>query len=531
MPGGLSMGVCAIAVAAGGLTASTEAPLAAPLSWPAAQPYVPPLWSVAPFVLLLLVIAIMPLVHRYKRFWGRNRNKLLVVLVMSALTLLYYYFLHPAPPASAAAGEPGSQFRLIGHVLSSAILEAYIPFIILLLALYTISGGIRLEGDLAAHPLTNTAFLAVGGILASFIGTTGAAMLLIRPLLDTNSQRRHVRHTVIFFIFVVCNIGGCLLPIGDPPLFLGYLKGVPFLWTLRLAIPWAFCTVVLLAIYYIWDSAMFRREKPEDIRIDEATRRPLSLKGKRNLLYLLGVVLAVGLLIPGKPLPFLPSVLVPEYLREAVMLALVGLSMLTTPRVVRQANQFTFSAIAEVAALFLGIFVTMQAPIEILQAMGPSLGLSKPWQFFWVTGGLSSFLDNAPTYVVFFETANSLTHAPGQGILQLLSGHFIRTDLLVAVSLGSVFMGANTYIGNGPNFMVKTVAEERGIRMPSFFGYMLYSIGVLIPLFLLVTILYFVMALGPALLGVAALLPIALVCRWFWTRRKLGVPVAPPADS
>jgi len=457
---------------------------------------VPPLWSIAPFVLLLLMIAIMPMVRRCRGFWGRNRNKLFVALAMSVLTLLYYYFVHPSLPEGGAAGESGSRLGLIRHVLSGAILEAYIPFIILLLALYTISGGIRLEGDLAAHPLTNTTFLAVGGVLASFIGTTGAAMLLIRPLLETNSERRHVRHTVIFFIFVVCNIGGCLLPIGDPPLFLGYLKGVPFLWTLRLAIPWAFCTAVLLAIYYVWDVVMYRREKPEDIRFDEATRRPLRLTGKRNLLYLLGVILAVGLLIPGKPLMFLRSFVVPEFLREAVMLALAGLSMLTTPREVRQANQFTFAAIGEVAALFLGIFITMQAPIEILQGKGPSLGLSKPWQFFWASGGLSSFLDNAPTYVVFFETANSLTHAPGEGILQLLSGHYIRTDLLVAVSLGAVFMGANTYIGNGPNFMVKTIAEERGIRMPSFFGYMLYSIGILIPLFLLVTILFFVMKLG-----------------------------------
>jgi len=524
---------------AAGVTGSAMASQAASANWrivaasmsgPAAQVYVPPLWSIAPFVLLLLVIAIMPLIRRCERFWGRNRNKLLVALAMSLLTLLYYCFVHPSPLEGAAAAAPSPRLGLIGHVLSGAILEAYIPFIVLLLALYTISGGIRLEGDLAAHPTTNTAFLAIGGVLASFIGTTGAAMLLIRPLLETNSERRHVRHTVIFFIFVVCNIGGCLLPIGDPPLFLGYLKGVPFLWTLRLAIPWAFCTAVLLAIYYVWDTVMYRRERPEDIEMDEASRRPLIIRGKRNLLYLLGVVLAVALLIPGEPLLFLRSFVAPEYLREVVMLALVGLSLLTTPREVRQANQFTFAAIAEVAALFLGIFVTMQAPIEILQARGPSLGLSKPWQFFWASGGLSSFLDNAPTYVVFFETANSLTHAPGEGILQLLSGHYIRTDLLVAVSLGSVFMGANTYIGNGPNFMVKTVAEERGVKMPSFFGYMLYSIGILIPLFLLVTILYFVMELGPVLLGLAALLPIVLVCRWFWARSKSEIPVAGPDD-
>lgn len=460
-----------------------------------AQAYIPPLWSIVPFVLLLLVIAIIPLIHRCQRFWERNRNKLLVALAMSVLTLLYYYFLHPPMPKELAPGALLSRLGLIGHVLSSAVLEAYVPFIILLLALYTISGGIRLEGDLAAHPRTNTAFLAVGAVLASFIGTTGAAMLLIRPLLNTNAERRHVRHTVVFFIFLVCNIGGCLLPVGDPPLFLGYLKGVPFLWTMRLAIPWAFCTGILLATYYVWDSVAYRRERPEDIRVDEALQRPLRVKGKRNLLYLLGVVLAVGLLIPGTAFVFLRSFVVPEHLREAVMLALAGLSMLTTPREVRRANQFTFSAIGEVAALFLGIFITMQAPIEILHARGPSLGLTAPWQFFWASGGLSSFLDNAPTYLVFFETANSLTDGPGNGILNLLSGQYIRTDLLAAVSLGAVFMGANTYIGNGPNFMVKTIAEERGVRMPSFFGYMLYSIGILIPLFLLVTLVFFVMKL------------------------------------
>jgi Na+/H+ antiporter NhaD/arsenite permease-like protein len=215
------------------------------------------------------------------------------------------------------------------------------------------------------------------------------------------------------------------------------------------------------------------------------------LKGKRNFIYLLGVVLAAGLLIPGKSFALVPSFVVPAHLREAVLLALAALSLATTPRDIRRANQFTFSAMAEVAALFLGIFITMQAPLELLYAKGPSLGLTHPWQFFWAAGGLSSFLDNAPTYLVFFQIADSLTHASGPGILQLLGGNFIRTDLLAALSLGAVFMGANTYIGNGPNFMVKTIAEQRGIRMPSFFGYMLYSVAILIPLFLLVTVIFF----------------------------------------
>jgi Na+/H+ antiporter NhaD/arsenite permease-like protein len=469
------------------------------LSGPASEPYCPPLWTVAPFAALLLAIAIVPLVPRCRHFWQRNRNKLAVAVALSLLTLCYYYFLCPLAEAASGGGTtgaegvgaaPASHLGAVARVLSSAVLEEYVPFIVLLLSLYTISGGILLDGDLPAHPRTNTAFLAAGGLLASLVGTTGAAMLLIRPLLHTNRQRRRVRHTVVFFIFVVCNVGGCLLPIGDPPLFLGYLKGVPFLWTLRLAAPWAFCMGILLAVYYVWDAILYRRERPEDIRLDEKDRRPLRLMGRGNFLLLLGVVAAVWLLVPGRALPLLPSVIVPQYLREAVMLALAGLSMVTTSRHIRSANRFTFAAIGEVAALFLGIFITMQAPIEILRAMGPSLGLSEPWQFFWAGGGLSSFLDNAPTYAVFFETADSLTRAAGPGVLQLAHGQFIRMDLLAALSLGAVFMGANTYIGNGPNFMVKAVAEERGVKMPGFFGYILYSLAVLIPLFLLVTLIF-----------------------------------------
>jgi len=463
----------------------------------AASAYVPPLWSAAPFVLLLLVIAIVPLVRRCARFWHHNRNKLLVALVLSVPVLLYYFAAHP----SMAVGEGGQLVELaaglpvLKHVLSAAVLEEFVPFIILLFCLYTISGGIQVRGDLAAHPATNTGFLAAGAVLASIIGTTGAAMLLIRPLLETNKERKHVRHTVVFFIFIVCNIGGCLLPTGDPPLFLGYLMGVPFLWTLGLAAEWVIACGILLVVYYLWDTAAYRREAPEDIALDEATAEPLGVRGKINLLYLVGVVLAVALLVPGEPFVLYRGFVVPPCLREAVMLALAGISLLTTPRGLREANQFSFSAIAEVAALFIGIFITMQAPIEMLRVRGPTLGMTEPWQFFWAAGGLSSFLDNAPTYAVFFETANSLTGGPGASIMELGGGRFIRLDLLAAVSLGAVFMGANTYIGNGPNFMVKAIAEDRGIKMPSFFGYMLYSMGILIPIFLVLTVVFFVLKL------------------------------------
>jgi Na+/H+ antiporter NhaD/arsenite permease-like protein len=250
---------------------------------------------------------------------------------------------------------------------------------------------------------------------------------------------------------------------------------------------------VLLAVYYVWDRIAWQSEQPSDIVQDEAAVERLGVDGKINFVYLAGVVLAAGLVVPGKPLAgsFNGGLVVPEFLREGLMLALAGLSLLTTPRGLRKAAGFDFGAILEVAALFIGIFLTMQAPIEILNIRGASLGLHQPWQFFWATGGLSSFLDNAPTYVVFFETANSMTHAAGPGVVELLSGHFIREDLLIAVSLGAVFMGANTYIGNGPNFMVKAIAEGRGVRMPGFFAYMVYSVAILIPLFVLVTLVFF----------------------------------------
>jgi Na+/H+ antiporter NhaD/arsenite permease-like protein len=441
----------------------------------AAAPVPRPLFTVLPFIGMLLSIAILPLLPRTHHWWEQNRNKLVVALAFAGVTLLYYL---------RVDGFAGAV-----EVLDHALLREYLPFIILLFSLYVISGGISLQGDLPAHPATNTAFLGVGALIASLVGTTGASMLLIRPLLQTNSERKHVAHTVIFFIFLVSNIGGCLLPIGDPPLFLGYLKGVPFTWTLGLWKEWAFCSGLLLALYFCWDTRAYRTETGRDIVRDEAVRVPLALRGKINLLWLAGVVICVALVDPHKALPGL-GVRPPQLAREVLMLALVGLSLVTTPAGVRAANRFNYVAILEVAALFIGIFIAMQPPIEILNAQGAALGLTQPWQFFWATGMLSSFLDNAPTYVVFFETANAMTHAPGPGVIQLLSQHFIRADLLVAISLGAVFMGANTYIGNGPNFMVKSIAEQSGVRMPSFFGYMLYSGLILIPVFLLVTVLF-----------------------------------------
>ena len=453
----------------------------------AAAPEAPSLLWVLPFVMILLSIAILPLIKKTEHWWEHNKNKLFISAMLALITLAYYGFrsvgFHHAHPG----------FETVKLILDHAVLEDYIPFIVLLFSLYTISGGINLKGDLPAHPITNTIFLAIGAVLASFIGTTGAAMLLIRPLLQVNSERKHVKHTVIFFIFLVANIGGSLLPIGDPPLFLGYLRGVPFLWTFSLIQEWALCVVILLGIYYVWDSIAYRKEEKRDIIIDELYREKLTLSGTHNFIFLLGVVFAVALLVPGQKFPGTNWTLPNIYLREIVQLLLAFTAYKTTSAAIRKANSFNFIAIGEVAALFIGIFITMQVPIEILRIKASSLGLNQPIHFFWFTGILSSFLDNAPTYVVYFETAGSLT-AHGMPLMENLATATgsIAIPLLTAISCGAVFMGANTYIGNGPNFMVKSIAEQSGIKMPSFFGYMLYSGAILIPLFVVITFIFFI---------------------------------------
>jgi Na+/H+ antiporter NhaD/arsenite permease-like protein len=381
----------------------------------------------------------------------------------------------------------------VGHMLEHAVAADYVPFIVLLFSLYTICGGIRMSGNILGTPAVNTTILTVGALLASFVGTTGASMLLIRPLLDFNSGRRHVVHTVVFFIFLVSNIGGSLLPIGDPPLFLGYLKGVPFLWTFQLWKEWLFCVGILLVVYHVWDRIAFAREARHRNWTDDQEASALHFRGLHNLLFLALVVAVVGAvdggLHPERPLPF-TAVPAPPYTREALLLLITAAAWFSTKPDIRVQNRFTFTAIVEVACLFIGIFVTMQPAIEWLKHHGGELGVRTPAQFFWATGSLSSFLDNAPTYLVFFETANTMTQAAGPGVIRLLTGEFIREDQLVAISCGAVFMGANTYIGNGPNFMVKTIAEEHRVPMPGFFGYMLYAAGILIPLFIAVTLLF-----------------------------------------
>jgi len=433
-----------------------------------------------PFLGILAAIAILPLVPRTHHWWESNANRLRVSLFCAGLTLLYVLWAYG--------------LKYIGVTLEHAILDEYIPFIMLLLSLYVISGGISLTGDLKATPFTNTMFLLVGAGIASFIGTTGASMLLIRPLLQTNSERKHVQHTVIFFMFLVSNIGGCLLPVGDPPLFLGYLKGVPFFWTLILWKEWAVCCVILLIVYFVWDTIQYKRETVADLRHDLKDRKPLRLRGSINFLWMTGAVLAVATVSTQRPLPGTTWVPFP-YLREIILLGFIALSLWTTPHGLRKENEFNYAAILEVAALFLGIFVAMQVPLKVLAAIGTDLvagGIDQPWHYFWLTGGLSSFLDNAPTYAVFFELGVVLpTPSDGSPSVTLANGKDLPEMMLIAISLGAVFMGAMTYIGNGPNFMVKSIAEQSGIPMPSFFGYMFkYSLPILVPVFVLITVLF-----------------------------------------
>ena len=405
-----------------------------------------PLWAVLPFAGMLLAIAVLPLLTPH--WWELNRNKL-IVSAMLGLPVFFVYAMRE-PAALVHAGQE------------------YVSFIVLLASLYVISGGIVLTGDLEATPLNNTVFLAVGACLASVIGTTGASMLLIRPLLRTNRERTRVRHTVIAFIFLVSNIGGLLTPLGDPPLFLGYLRGVPFTWTFRLWVPWLATVATVLAVYFVWDSIHHAREPESALRRDRGHIQPLSVRGTGNAFALVAVVLAVAFL--GQPW------------RELIMAGAAAIAFRLTPPALRRANQFTPYPIIEVAVLFMGIFLTMIPALELLRVRGGELGVREPWQFFLMSGLLSSVLDNAPTYLTFF------TLAQGLGLPDEVAG--ISHAVLTGLSIGTVFMGANTYIGNAPNFMVKAIAEEAKIPMPSFFTYVLYSAGILGPIYLALGLWY-----------------------------------------
>ena len=417
-----------------------------------------PLGSVVPFAGLLLSIALLPLFA--PSLWARHYANVCL-----------------------AFGVPVAGFFLLRapRELLHAVLE-YASFIILLASLFTISGGILLRGTLRGSAGVNGAILAVGAVLANVFGTTGASMLLIRPLLRANAHRRRKAHVVVFFIFVVANIGGALTPIGDPPLFLGYLRGVPFFWTLRaMGLLWAVACALVIGVFYLVDRRALALERiagaddgtvpgaaPDTVAAAGEARVPLSIEGKINLPLLMVVIGAVFL-----PTPW----------REMAMAAAAVVSAWKTPAKVREENEFTWHPIGEVAILFAGIFATMIPALLILKARGAELGVVSPAHFFWATGALSSFLDNAPTYLTFFSLAQ------GVGGTQTVAG--VSAPLLQAISAGAVFMGANSYIGNAPNFMVKAIAEEAGVRMPSFFGYMAWSCGILLPIFALLTLLFF----------------------------------------
>jgi Na+/H+ antiporter NhaD/arsenite permease-like protein len=433
-----------------------------------------PLW-IFPFASLLLCIAVLPLAAHH--WWESNRNRALVsgffALIFATYMLLSF-------------GHAGWESLL------HALLHEYLPFIVLLTALFVISGGIYIKGSLAGTPLSNSMFLVIGAVLASLIGTTGASMVLIRPLLRANQARERKVHLVVFFIFVVSNCGGLLTPLGDPPLFLGFLKGVPFSWTFQLWKEWLLVNGLLIIIGNLIDQYIFAREEKErkGSQLEQVLEHePLGIVGWHNFIFLAGIVLV----ILGKGQGWGGEW--PLGVQEALMTALTLAAYFTTKKDIRAANSFTFAPIIEVAVLFFGIFITMIAPLTVLNVHGKELGLNEPWQFFWATGLLSSFLDNAPTYLTFAATAAGSmgVSVESQKYLAefLAKGGAQATEILIAISCGAVFMGANTYIGNGPNFMVKAIAEENKVKMPSFFGYMAWSGAVLLPVLLLVTLVFF----------------------------------------
>ncbi|QQS11470.1 MAG: sodium:proton antiporter [Rhodospirillales bacterium] len=435
------------------------------------------LW-VVPFVGILLSIAIMPLAA--PGFWHHHFGK-----VSAAWAALFIV------PFAAFAGIGVASYELL-HTLA---LE-YVPFIILLLALFTVAGGIRITGNLHGSPSLNTALLAIGTVLAGWIGTTGASMLLIRPVIRANDDRRHKTHVFVFFIFLVSNVGGALTPLGDPPLFLGFLKGVDFFWpTTHLFAEMLFCAIVLLGGFYALDRYWYSKEGhlPRDPTPDS----PIRIEGGVNvvlILAIIGAVLMSGTWNPGvKWTVYHVDIELQNVVRDVLLLAITALSLKLTRQETRDGNGFSWGPMLEVAKLFIGIFLTIIPAIAILKAgkdgaFGPLVALvTRPdgtpinaW-YFWLAGGLSSFLDNAPTYLVFFNLAG--------GDAANLMGPMALT--LAAISSGAVFMGANTYIGNAPNFMVKAVVEDSGIRMPSFFGYMAWSCGILVPIFVVMTFVFF----------------------------------------
>ena len=449
-----------------------------------------PIWSIIPFVGILLSIAIFPLVLDSHFLVHHGGKMSLAWALVFAIPYLVAF--------------RGAAFYDILHIY----LIDYIPFIILLWGLFAVAGGILVRGTLRGTPLVNTFLLLIGTAIASWVGTTGASMLLIRPLIRANAYRQNKIHLIVFFIFLVSNIGGSLTPLGDPPLFLGFLHGVPFFWTTTALFPhMLFISVILIVLFFVIDTLMFKREG--GVVPDDGTSEPVRVDGLFNLIFLLGIVAAVLMSGTAKwgEVNILGVHVAWQNIARDVLIVVMGLlSLRVTPfsGELRQANEFSWEPIEEVAKVFAGIFITIIPALAILKAgengvlRGLIRAIKEPMHYFWITGTLSSFLDNAPTYLTFFNTALGKLHLTEAMVPEILStpfdslpkDHQIFVNLLTAISVGAVFMGANTYIGNAPNFMVKAIAEQSGIRMPSFFGYMLWSIGILVPLFVIVALVF-----------------------------------------
>lgn len=438
-----------------------------------------------PFAGLLLCIAVLPLVKA--EWWEAHQPH--AVVFWSLLFVLPFAFVY----------GPGQAFEKV----LECIVDDYLTFIILLFGLFCVSGNITLEGDLAGSPRINVGLLLIGTMLSSWIGTTGASMLMVRPIIKMNAWRKRRSHIMVFFIFLISNIGGCLTPIGDPPLLMGFMRGVPFFWSLHLFPVLLFNVVILLTIFYFLDRRAYRRDIAEGLKPDiSKPGTEVHILGLHNLIFLAMIVAAVILsgTLPGmaafqdaegavRGIHLFGEVTLtyPALIEVVIILVAAFLSFKTTSVEIRRKNHFTWGAIQEVAVLFVGIFITMQPALMILKANGASLGLNKPFEMFWATGCLSSFLDNTPTYLVFLTTAGALGFTEG---MPTILGT-VPVAMLEAISCGAVFMGANTYIGNAPNFMVKSISDENGIRMPSFFGYLLWSVTFLIPVFLLDMLVFF----------------------------------------
>lgn len=444
-----------------------------------------PFWLCIPFIALLLCIAILPLI---KPVWWESHQPV-VVFILSLLFIIPYTIMFGAGNAL--------------NTVLECIINDYLTFIVLLFGLFCVAGNITLEGDLAGSPGVNAAALIIGSLLSSCIGTTGASMLMVRPIIKMNSWRKRKSHIMVFFIFLISNIGGCLTPIGDPPLLMGFMRGIPFFWSLRLFPMFLFNILVLVTIFILIDRHNYRKDIAEGLKPDiSKPGTNLKMRGAHNIFFIIMIVIAVILsgFLPSLPafqnaqgevlsIPVFREVKLslPSIIEIIMILMAAFLSFRTTAPDIRTSNHFTWGAIREVAVLFIGIFITMQPALMILKANGASLGITQPSQMFWATGLLSSFLDNTPTYLVFLTTAGSLKFTGG--IATTLG--VIPIKMLTAISCGAVFMGANTYIGNAPNFMVKSISDENGIRMPSFFGYILWSAAFLIPVFILDMLIFF----------------------------------------